>query len=295
MLQKLFVRASQEMHDRENMSAIVAEFDEVQDQLESAFEKIAGSVGTYSVQAGSSIQSQIDAAVADGFGVGNPCLINIEPGTYTENLTLYAGIHLASMIRQKSYATVVSGTIGFSAASAGAAAANMVLLTGISVSADGSAPTFLFSGTHPQIVRFYNGEINAGGGGQPPLSMTNTGSGSTFIMDNSNLNVGAGAANAAAVAAGKLSIARGQANSNAAGNVALLSTGGEFEVSNSAVVGGVTLAAGTSLFLYVLINSSLTPVFAGAGNLMAGSVSVAGGGSGIAGGITQIPLVEIDT
>jgi hypothetical protein len=61
------------------------------------------------------------------------------------------------------------------------------------------------------------------------------------------------------------------------------------------VYGTVNTGSGSIILLHTLIESDQVPVILGNGIFTAGAVRVIGGGSGIAGTVTQVPLNSIDT
>lgn len=124
-----------------------------------------------------SIQTAIDQAVADGFTTSaNPAVVEIAPGTYTENVTLKPGVSLAAI---QGGTVTVTGNLTYPVSNGLNRVQNSISITNI-VFTTLNGITFSVSGTAPVQVTVNGGQFikQAGGDANPVYEITNTGSGS---------------------------------------------------------------------------------------------------------------------
>lgn len=132
-----------------------------------------------------SIQDAIDAAVLDGHtDANNPATVEIYPGTYTEDLTLSAGINLKGMITDRTASEVlIVGTLSLTLSS-GVLAQNIVNLYRLAVVPPDGQSAVIFAGSN--TGRFYARECffatSSTGAGAWCIQSTNSGGGATFRM-----------------------------------------------------------------------------------------------------------------
>lgn len=131
-----------------------------------------------------SIQAAINAAVADGFtDNSNPAIIEIYPGTYTEDLTLNSGVHLkgvGSNVRDTSEVVII-GTLTYTPG-AGNFTTNILNLYCLTVSPAAGNKAFVFTGNNQARVNIRNCFFNsnsAGAGVTGLVTVSNVGAGST--------------------------------------------------------------------------------------------------------------------
>lgn len=142
----------------------------------------APATGVYRVGAGclfTTIQAAIDQAVADGYTTGdNPALVEIAPGTYTENVQLKPGVNLNGISSGASGVYVVGNCTypvsnGATRAQNSIAIQNMTLtcLNGITLDISGNAPIQL-------TLVGVSVQKQSGGDANPAYQHQNTGAGS---------------------------------------------------------------------------------------------------------------------
>jgi len=147
-----------------------------------------------------SIQDAINAAVADGHtDNSNPAIVEIYPGTYTENVTLNAGVHLKGMGSNIAgdNRIVVVGSLTYSLGS-GVIDDNIINIYDIEVNPPDATQALIFSGTSPgrMNIRNCNFQSSATGLGVTGLvSVSNIGGGTScrftdcnFVSNNVNDN-----------------------------------------------------------------------------------------------------------
>lgn len=135
------------------------------------------------------IQSAINQAVTDGHGPSNPTNVLVKPGNYNENVTIYSGITLSSIISEKTYTTEITGSITYSSSFSNATHANIV---GIDINGNSSEDCIVFSGVNPQRLNLFNCEVNAAGS-NICLNIQNTNLNSSVVAHNVNFNNNTGA------------------------------------------------------------------------------------------------------
>jgi len=184
-----------------------------------------------------SIQAAITQAVADGFtDNSNPATIEIYPGTYTEDLTLNAGVHLKGMgaIRNGTDVVVV-GTVTLTLA-AGALATNITNLFRISVMPPAGANALVFTGASPGRLNARECVFagNAAGPGALVIQSLNSNASSTLRLTDCIVQTSNALDNAAVSAAGACAFEMygGQGGINAAGVTGVVA----IETSATAVV-----------------------------------------------------------
>jgi hypothetical protein len=106
------------------------------------------------------IQAAIDAAVTAGFGPGVPALVEVYPGSYTEDLTLVSGIDIraATTYQQSGFCdehTELLGKVTYATTDVVGTSINFVIIAGLAIRpASGIAVDF--SGTQSQLLTFRN-------------------------------------------------------------------------------------------------------------------------------------------
>lgn len=101
-----------------------------------------------------SIQTAINTAVADGFNTANPAIVYVTAGTYTEDLTLQAGIALAGVgLNPESMVVLIQGAAVLNPSPG----TNTFTATGITFStALAASPAFSIQGANPITVFLAN-------------------------------------------------------------------------------------------------------------------------------------------
>ena len=170
--------------------------------------------------------NRVDSYTADGsFGrpfktltsainaVSGETLIAVAPGTYTENLTIEAGMHFVCDSPEKNSICTIGGTVAYSTSNiSGGIDGNVASFCGIDIIGSGSNPTVQFYGTNAQQLTLINCEV-VSGGLQPALHMNNTYEGRSLVVaEDTNFN-NTGSGLSTIVDYGKLSQWKTQNNS----------------------------------------------------------------------------------
>lgn len=130
-----------------------------------------------------SIQTAINAAVAAGATVDSPAIILVKAESYTENITLYPGIHVAGITGESQTGPKVRGYVQFSAAAAGLPDENYASWDGVDIEPPQDDLALYFYGANPQGLKISNVRIYADLN-NTAVSITNTGADSFFRMFN---------------------------------------------------------------------------------------------------------------
>lgn len=139
-------------------------------------------VGGFNSLAG--IQAAMTYAVALGASRSNPYLLMVAPGTYTEDISLVAGVHLkANASPARSYATVLAGkvTADFGVVS-GTLANYTTSMQGFRIDSQSGSYGIEFKGSYAQEVHFIDCQVYMGSAGKGvKFSNTGTDSGTKSI------------------------------------------------------------------------------------------------------------------
>ncbi len=133
-----------------------------------------------------SIQAAINAATA-------PAVVLVRPGSYTENLTLKAGVNVQSAVPDRSFAVNVTGTV--TADFSGTTSVNGLVING------GASPALTFTGSNLQHL-FLNDTVLYSD--TTALLMDNSGVGSKLEMYDSQVQTNTGTDTAAVISAGTI-------------------------------------------------------------------------------------------
>lgn len=113
------------------------------------------------------IQAAINAAVADGHTDNtNPATIEIYPGTYAENLSLNAGVHLKGIqnLRGGANAVIVQGSLTLTLSS-GTVDENQVFIDSLAIQPPAATRAIVLAGTSPGRMFFQNCDVDSNSGG----------------------------------------------------------------------------------------------------------------------------------
>ncbi len=180
-----------------------------------------------------SIQAAINAAVSDGATVSSPAVVFVQPGTYTENVTMAPGVSVQAVVDHRSFSTTLNGVLMVSFATTD----DLASWNGVDISRGIS-----FTGGVKQQLFLSSATIYSNGGGSP-LVMNNVAAGSRVeARDVLFRNTSAAPGPAADISAGTLEAVGSAFRNNDASNngvsVALSGTGaaylGTFELFGKA-------------------------------------------------------------
>lgn len=248
------------------------------------------------------IQSAIDAAVADGHeDVDNSALVLIRTGHYVEDLTLYRGVYLQGLPTVIE-AVVVEGTVTCDLSDGGGVDKTFTSITGLTIQG-GAGDGIVFTGNVAQFL--FCTEYSATSSGGRPVVCENTNSSSQFVSRFGRLTALAGNPNPVMTVSGAnlvIAIVGGgvmQHDDYLLGATAVLVTAGQFVSDGNAIFSGVIQVdlGGDAIVNNTLLHQSSTTPLLINGSILLGQTNLQGGGAfGVTGTGTVIlagPVVTI--
>lgn len=246
------------------------------------------------------IQSAIDAAVADGKDASDPAVVVVEAGTYAEDITMAPGVFLQAVFFSGYAAypgaifnavqgntfmalpTVIQGTITCNFG-AGTLADNSTGICGFRIEGpSGAAQAVHVTGANPTNLLMASCSINIPGDGNTGVLVDNTGADTTFVLQDSylymvqpNVDPGIDSTGSAAYIQILRSVLASEGHGFAGASMIVRGNGGgELFLADSIVLGAIVLGTGGS---NAIRNANITCVFGDPVIAMGSDLLISGG------------------